>query len=79
MKIESTGLPTVLDEKRSSGLIELSLRTTGRRLLVSTAHILMVGDDLDEGSCIFFGDIETYLEVSESYDKVKRLIEEATE
>jgi len=73
---ESTGLPTILDEKKSSRFIELSLRTTGSRLLVSAAHISMVGDDLAKGSCIFFGDIKTYLEVRESYDEVKRLMEE---
>lgn len=74
---ESSGLPTILDEKKNSRLIELSLRTTGSRLLVSPAHISMVGDDLAEGSCIFFGDINSYLEVAESYDEVRRLMEEA--
>lgn len=77
MKIESTGLPTILDEKKSSRFIELSLRTTGSRLLVSAAHISMVGDGSRFGCEVYYGNCDSYVEVRESYDEVKRLMEEA--
>ena len=53
-RTESSGLPTVLDEKKSSGLIELSLRTTDSNLLVSTAHISMVGEPEKSGCYVLY-------------------------
>ena len=79
MKIESTGLPTVLDEKKNSPFIELTLLSNSNswRALFSLAHISLVVEGVGAGCYIHYGDCESYVTVRESYDEVKRLMEEA--
>lgn len=81
MRIESTGLPTIVDEeirkKKNSPFIELTLKSTGGRALFSLAHILLVVEPEMSGCYVHYGDCESYVTVSESYDEVKRLMEEA--
>ena len=79
MKIESTGLPTMLREvavrKMNAGFIELTKRHDKRRVMVYPKSIVALVDDGEDGCTVFFS--IPYLEVTESYDKVKRLMEEA--
>lgn len=81
MKIESTGLPTIVDEeirkKKNAGFIELTMVSTGGRVLFSLAHISLVVEPEKSGCYVLYGDGESYVEVRESYDEIKRLMEEA--
>lgn len=76
---ESTGLPTIVDEeirkKKNAGFIELTKRHDKRRVMVYPKSIVALVDDGEDGCTVFFS--IPYLEVTESYDKVKRLMEEA--
>lgn len=78
---ESTGLPTIVDEeirkKKNSGFIELTLKSTGDRVLFSLAHISLVTEPERSGCDVYYGDGDSYVVVRESYDEVRRLIEEA--
>ena len=74
---ESTGLPTVLDEKKNSGFIELTLKSTGGRALFPLARISLVAEEERSGCDVYYGNCESYVAVRESYDEVKRLMEEA--
>lgn len=82
MKIESTGLPTIVDEeirkKKNAGFIELTMMATGWRVLFPLANILMVAEGTRSGCDVYYGNCDSYVEVRESYDEVKRLIEEAS-
>ncbi|GEM_PF-3562590 len=75
---ESTGLPTIFDleagPKLKSRFIELTWRTSKRKFLVRSEHITGIVDEEEKGCTIIS---KTYLEVCESYDEVKRLMEEA--
>lgn len=79
---ESTGLPTVLNsgngQKSNSNFIELTWRADLRRVFVSLAYITMVSEKGKIGCSVIIGDSGKGLEVTESYDEVKRLIEEAS-
>ena len=76
---ESTGLPTIVDEeirkKKNAGFIELTKRHDKRRVMVYPKSIVALVDDGEDGCTVFFS--IPHLEVTESYDKVKRLMEEA--
>ena len=82
MKIESTGLPTIVDEeirkKKNSGFIELTLKSTGDRVLFSLAHISLVTEPERSGCNVHYGDCESYVAVRESYDEVIGLLMEAS-
>lgn len=75
---ESTGLPTVLDEKKNAPFIELTLKATGDRVLFPLAHILLVAECARSGCEVYYGDEDSYVVVRESYDEIKRLMEEET-
>lgn len=74
---ESSGLPTVLDEKKNSPFIELTMMTISRRVLFPLAHISLVAEGARSGCDVYYGDGDSYVVVRESYDEIKRLIEEA--
>lgn len=75
---ESTGLPTILSAvvgpESKSKFIELTWRTSKTKFLVRPEHITGIVDEEEKGCTIIS---KTYLEVCESYDEVKRLMEEA--
>ena len=77
---ESTGLPTILSsgngQKLNSGFIELTMKANGRRVLFPLAHISMVTEGERAGCDVYYMASEYYVEVCESYDEVKRLMEE---
>lgn len=77
---ESTGLPTVLNsenwQKKNPPFIELTKRHDKRRVLVYPKSIVALVDDGEDGCTVFFS--IPHLEVTESYDKIKRLMEEAS-
>lgn len=76
---ESTGLPTILSAvvgpELKSRFIELTKRHDKRRVMVYPKSIVALVDDGEDGCTVFFS--IPHLEVTESYDKVKRLMEEA--
>lgn len=78
---ESTGLPTFFsleaDTKKNSPFIELTMRAFPRRVLFPLAHISLVVDGGRYGCEVYYGDGDSYVVVRESYDEVKRLMEEA--
>lgn len=78
-RTESTGLPTILDseagQKSNLHFIELTKRYDKRRVLVYPESIVAVADNGEDGCTVFFS--VPQLEVTESYDEVRRLIEEA--
>lgn len=78
---ESTGLPTIVDEeirkKKNSGFIELTMMAIPRRVLFPLANILLVAEGARSGCDVYYGDGDSYVVVRESYDEVKRLMEEA--
>lgn len=78
---ESTGLPTMLREvavrKKNAGFIELTMMAIPRRVLFPVAHILLVAEGARSGCDVYYGDGDSYVVVRESYDEVKRLMEEA--
>ena len=75
---ESTGLPTILDEKKNSPFIELTMMAIPMRVLFPLAHILMVAEGARSGCEVYYGNGDSYVVVRESYDEVKRLMEEAS-
>lgn len=74
---ESTGLPTILDEKKNSPFIELTMRAIPRRVLFPLANISLVVEGGRYGCEVYYGNGDSYVEVRESYDEVKRLMKEA--
>ena len=76
---ESTGLPTILNsenwQKKNPPFSELTMRHDKKRVLVYPKSIVALVDDGEDGCTVFFSFLN--LEVTESYDKVKRLMEEA--
>ena len=80
---ESTGLPTMLREvavrKMNAGFIELTMMEIPKRVLFPLAHIPLVAEPEEMSGCyVYYGDDGSYVTVRESYDEVKRLIEEAS-
>lgn len=80
-RTESTGLPTFFnleaDTKKNSPFIELIMMAIPRRVLFPLANILMVAEGARSGCEVYYGDGDSYVVVRESYDEVKRLMEEA--
>lgn len=82
-RTESTGLPTFFsleeDTKKNSPFIELTMMAIPRRALFPLAHISLVAEPEEMSGCyVYYGDDGSYVTVRESYDEVKRLIEEAS-
>lgn len=80
---ESSGLPTFFnleaEPKKNSGFIELTMMAIPRRVLFPLAHISLVAEGARSGCDVYYGNGESYVVVRESYDEVKRLMEEANE
>ena len=78
---ESTGRPTFFsleaDTKKNSPFIELTMMVIPRRVLFPLANILLVAEGARSGCDVYYGDGDSYVVVRESYDEVKRLMEEA--
>ena len=80
-RTESTGLPTFFnleeDTKKNAPFIELTMMAIPRRVLFPLANILMVAEGARSGCEVYYGNGDSYVVVRESYDEVKRLMEEA--
>lgn len=78
---ESSGLSTFFnleaEPKKNSGFIELTIMAIPRRVLFPLAHISLVAEGARSGCDVYYGNGESYVVVRESYDEVKRLMEEA--
>ena len=78
---ESTGRPTFFsleaETKKNSPFIELTMMVIPRRVLFPLANILLVAEGARSGCDVYYGDGDSYVEVCESYEEVKRLLEEA--